>query len=141
MMRFGTSETIFDNMSQGGLCVNLDSYGRFGRYGHDYNGQKHTEHPVTKVKFEGLMHPHYSDMARVACQMAEQIPGLNLLSFDMIATKEQRIICLEINAASQGLLQMQYDHGGIFGEYSEAVVDWCAANLHLDSFEHFRTFY
>ncbi len=141
MMRIGVSEAIVDNMMKGGLCVNLDACGRFGRYGYDYNGARFESHPVSGIRFEGLKHPAYDQMVKVATQMAQRVPYFNLLSFDLLPDANGQVKIVEINATSQGITQLQYDHGGLFGEYSEAVVDWCVSHRELDTFKHFRTFY
>lgn len=141
MMRLGVTEAVVDNMMKGGLCVNIDSEGSFSQYGYDYNGARHVVHPTSGIKFEGLKHPHYKNMEELVTKIAARIPYHNILSFDVIPDRDEQIKIVEVNASSQGITQLQYDHGGLFGEYSEKVVDWCAENLHLDRFNHIRTFY
>lgn len=141
MMRLGVSDAIVDNMMKGGLCVNLDAEGRFGRFGYDYNGMRFEAHPVSGIRFEGVTHPNYAQMVAVATRVAKRIPYFNLLSFDLLPDRNDNVKIVEINATSQGITQLQYDHGGLFGVYSDQVVDWCAAHLDLDTFKHIRTFY
>ena len=141
MMRLGVSDKIVDNMMQGGLCVNIDAQGKFSRFGYDYDGQRFERHPISNALFDGLSHPHYRNMTETAKQIAAKIPYYNLLSFDLLPDKDGNIKCVEINATSQGITQLQYDHGGLFGDLSEKVVDWCAQHRELTFFEHFRTFY
>lgn len=141
MMRLGVSAAVVDNMMKGGLCVNLDAQGTFGKYGYDYNGTRFDSHPVSKIRFQGLSHPLYAQMVEVAKRIAEKIPYYNLLSFDLLPDANNQVKIVEINATSQGITQLQYDHGGLFGEYSEQVVDWCSSHIELDTFKHFRTFY
>ncbi len=141
MMRLGVSTAVVDNMMKGGLCVNLDSCGRFGSYGYDYNGARHERHPVSGIRFAGLHHPAYGKMVEVATSVAKGVPYFNLLSFDLLPDAVGDIKIVEINATSQGITQLQYDHGGLFGDYSEQVVEWCATHPELDTFRHFRTFY
>lgn len=141
MMRLGVSSAVVDNMMMGGLCVNLDQHGSFGKYGYDYNGNRFERHPVSGVRFDGLKHPAYGQMVEVATRVAQRVPYFNLLSFDLLPDAFGQVKIVEINATSQGITQLQYDHGGLFGEYSEQVVDWCASHLEFDTFKHFRTFY
>jgi hypothetical protein len=63
------------------------------------------------------------------------------LSFDLVQQDDGSICVIEINATSQGITQLQYDFGGLFGEYTERVVDWCADHLEVDRFSHLRTWY
>lgn len=141
MMRIGVSDAIVDNMMRGGLCVCIGDKGRLGRCAYDYDGKRYGKHPVSGKAFEGLIHPGYEAMAVLAGRIAGQIPDYNLLSFDFVPREDGTICLVEINATSQGITQLQYDFGGLFGEYSERVVDWCAAHAELDRFDHLRTFY
>jgi hypothetical protein len=141
MMRMGTSSAVVDNMMKGGLCVCIDSQGRFGKYGYDYNGKRYEAHPTSGIRFAGIVHPKYADMAQTAKEFARRMPHYNLLSFDLLPDPEGRIVIVELNATSQGITQLQYDFGGLFGEHSEKVVGWCAAHKELDTFKHFRTWY
>lgn len=141
MMRMGVSDTIVDNMMKGGLCVCLDAQGRFGRYAYDYDGKRFEKHPVSGHTFENLTHPSYGAMVSLAKKVAATVPDYHLLSFDLVPREDESVCIVELNATSQGITQLQYDFGGLFGSLSERVVDWCAAHKDLNSFKHFRTFY
>ncbi len=141
MMRLGVSNEIVDNMMKGGLCVNIDGKGVFGNFAYDYDGKRYTEHPVSKIEFANLVHPYYESMKKTAIEHAKRIPYFNLLSFDLLPDPSGEIKIVEINATSQGITQLQFDHGGLFGEYTESVIEWCVENKGLDTFAHFRTFY
>ena len=141
MMRMGVTTALVDNMMKGGICVNLDTRGFLGKYGYNYNGARFESHPVSGIRFDGLQHPSYPKMVEVATRVAQGVPYFNLLSFDLLPDVTGQVKIVEINATSQGITQLQYDHGGLFGEYSEQVVDWCATHSELDTFKHFRTFY
>jgi len=141
MMRLGTADVVVDNMMKGGLCVCIDAKGRFGKYGFDYNGRRFQSHPTSGIQFEGLTHPSYQDMVCTATEIARRMPYYNLLSFDLLPDSTGRVRVVEINATSQGITQLQYDFGGLFGTHSERVVEWCAAHKELDTFKHFRTWY
>ena len=141
MMRLGTSDAIVDNMMKGGLCVCIDAQGRFGKYGYDYNGRRFEVHPTSSIRFAGLIHPAYMDMVHTAKEIMQKIPYYHLLSFDLLPDQTGQIRIVEINASSQGITQLQYDFGGLFGEYTERMVDWCVEHGELDTFKHFRTWY
>jgi hypothetical protein len=141
MMRAGISDIILDNMMKGGLCVNIAPDGTFGKFGYDYNGKRYDRHPVSGIVFNGLVYPDFYKISSFALSVAGRIPYMNLLSFDLVPGADGHVKCIEINATSQGITQLQYDHGGLFGQYSEQVVDWCRQNLKNDFFTHIRTFY
>lgn len=141
MMRMGVSDAVIDNMMKGGLCVCVGDKGQLGKYAYDYDGKRFTEHPVSKRTFEGLSHPGYFKMVELAKHVAAQISYYNLLSFDFVPREDGTICIVEINATSQGITQLQYDFGGLFGEHTEQLVDWCAKHQGLDEFKHFRTWF
>lgn len=141
MMRMGVSDAVVDNMMKGGLCVCVGNHGQFGRYAYDYDGKRFEEHPVSGLTFAGLVHPGYESMVKIAQTIHSKIAAYNLLSFDFVQRDDDSICVVEINATSEGITQLQYDFGGLFREYTEQVVDWCAEHLRFDFFAHIRTFY
>lgn len=141
MMRIGVSDAVIDNMMKGGLCVCVGDRGQLGKYAYDYDGKRYEKHPVSGLTFEGLVHPGYGKMVQTALSIHEKILDYNLLSFDLVQRKDGSICVIEINATSQGITQLQYDFGGLFGPYSEKVADWCAGHAQFDRFKHIRTWY
>lgn len=141
MMRMGVSDAVIDNMMKGGLCVCVGDRGQLGRYAYDYDGKRFEKHPVSGLTFLGLSHPGYMKMVEAAKEVHSRILAFNLLSFDFVQRSDGSICIVEINSTSQGITQLQYDFGGLFGEHSEDVVSWCASHLDNDRFSHIRTFY
>lgn len=141
MLRMGVSDSVIDNMMKGGLCVCVGDRGLLGKYAYDYDGKRFECHPVSGLRFEGMKHPGYGKMVEIASAIHKNILSYNLLSFDLVQRDDGSICVIEINATSQGITQLQYDFGGLFGEYTEQVVDWCSKHLELDRFSHFRTWY
>ena len=141
MMRMGVSDAVIDNMMKGGLCVCVGDKGQLGKYAYDYDGKRYELHPVSGFTFEGLSHPGYEKMVNMAKEIHRKIAAYNLLSFDFVQRDDGSICVVEINATSQGITQLQYDFGGLFGDNTEQLVDWCAANMRLDTFNHIRTWF
>lgn len=142
-MRFGVSDAIIDNMSQGGMCVALSPEGRLARVAATnwYKGEPVLKHPTSGIVFGEQTHPYFKKMSEVACECAARNPYMNILSWDMVADRNGDIRILEVNPASQGIDWPQFDFGSLFGEDTEALVDWCVANRALNKFDHFRTWY
>lgn len=141
MMRMGVSDAVVDNMMKGGLCVCIGDRGQLGRYAYDYDGQRFERHPVSGYTFSGMTHPGYAKMVDLAKSIHTKVLAFNLLSFDLVQRKDGSICVVEINATSEGITQLQYDFGGLFGVYTEKVVDWCSRNIKYDIFAHVRTWY
>lgn len=141
MMRMGVTDAVIDNMMKGGLCVCVGDKGQLGKYAYDYDGKRYERHPVSGLTFEGLSHPGYAKMVEMAKEIHSKIAAYNLLSFDFVQRDDGSICVVEINATSQGITQLQYDFGGLFGDNTEQLVDWCAANMRFDAFNHVRTWF
>lgn len=141
MMRLGVTDAVIDNMMKGGLCVCVGDKGQLGKHAYDYDGRRFEKHPVSGLTFEGLTHPGYMKMVETAKAIHSKILDFNLLSFDLVQRKDGSICVVEINATSEGITQLQYDFGGLFGKYTEQVVDWCVAHQRFDKMDHLRTWY
>ena len=142
-MRFGVTAAAIDNMSSGGICVALGPKGELSRFavGNWCAGAPLAKHPKSGIVFDGAVHPHYGQMCEVACKYHQKIPDANLLSWDMVADENGVVKILEVNAKSQGVDWPQFAFGSLFGDDTEAVVDWCAVHKELDRFAHFRTWF
>ena len=142
-MRFGVTDAVIDNMSQGGICVAVAPDGRLGSkaVANWYGGKPLTAHPTSGIVFGGQVHPYFKKMGEVACKYAAKNPYMNILSWDMVADKNGDVKILEVNPTGQGIDWPQFDFGSLFGEDTEAVVDWCVRYKNLNTFDHFRTWY
>lgn len=141
MMRMGVGDCIIDNMMKGGLCVCVGDRGQLGRFAYDYDGKRFEKHPVSGCAFDGMIHPGYAKMVETAKSIHANVLDFNLLSFDLVQRKDESVCVVEINATSEGITQLQYDFGGLFGKYTERVVDWCAEHRKFDAFAHVRSWY
>lgn len=142
-MRFGVTTDVFDNLSSGGISVAMDpKTGALWRNAYNwYKADPFPAHPSTGVKFHGLVHPYFRAMRSKAIYYASKVHNMNMLSWDTITDKEGRVKVLEVNATSQSSDWLQFGFGGLFGEYTEKVVEWCATHKDFDRFEHIRTWY
>ena len=142
-MRFGQTQSVFDNLSSGGLCVCVDvKSGELSPTAYNwYKSDPFSTHPLTGLQFAHQVHPHFGQMKDIVVKCAANVPDMNMLSWDLIATKDGKVKILEVNASSQSHDWLQFDFGALFGDYTEQVVDWCVAHLYYDRFEHFRTWY
>ena len=75
-MRFGVTDSVIDNMSQGGMCVAMSRKGELGRIAATnwYNGEPVLRHPVSGIVFGGKVHPYFREMEELACKYAAKNP-------------------------------------------------------------------
>lgn len=142
-MRFGQTESVFDNLSSGGLSVCVDvNTGALSPVAYNwYHCDPHPTHPLTGLRFAGTVHPYWAAMKAAAIKYAAKVPDMNMLSWDMLADKDGNVKILEVNATSQSSDWLQFAYGPLFADETERVVDWCATHLQYDWFSHLRTFY
>ena len=141
VIRLGTSDALVNNFAQGGVLVCINAQGQFGHWGYDHYGRRFEVHPTSGIRFAGVEHPAYANMVHITKEIARRVPYYNLLGFDLLPDHTGKVKVVEINATSIGIDGIQFDFGGLFGEHTEQVVDWCAANKELDTFNHFRTWF
>ena len=142
-MRFGVTKDVFDNLSSGGISVAIHpKTGELWPVAYNwYKADSFPVHPSSGIRFEGLVHPHFTAMREKAIHYAAKVHNMNMLSWDMLADKDGKVKVLEVNATSQSSDWLQFGFGGLFGEYTEQVVEWCAAHKNFDQFKHLRTWY
>ena len=141
MLRVGCGKSLCDNMMMGGLCMGVKDDGTLAKYAYDYDGKRFEVHPASGIVFANHKLDLYPKMVEFARTMAQRVPYMNILSFDLVADETDRIICLEMNTAGQGITQLQYDGVPLFHKYTDAVIEYCKKHKELNSFRHFRTFY
>lgn len=140
-MRFGVTEAAVDNMASGGIATGMSADGELGAHAYSWNGmRKYDRHPTTGIPFKGQKHPLFGKMCEVVISQSKHIPNFNLMSWDVIADKNDNVVIIELNLTSQGTDVHQFAFGSFFGAYTEQVVDWVAAHTELDTFKHLRSF-
>lgn len=139
MLRIGGSNSPVDNVTSGGVCIDIDSKGRLAEKCYDYRFRSHDRHPRSGIKFAGEEIPNFRQMSNAVCSVAQKIPGFNILGFDVVSDVNNCIKIIEINATS--ISMKVQTRQPLFGDETEQVVEWCMAHRKFDSFVHFRTWY
>lgn len=138
MLRTGGDDSPVDNVTSGGICIDIDSNGILANEAFDYRFRKHTKHMKTGVKFGGPV-PFYEKMSDAVCLVAKHIPGYNILGFDVAVDDKGDVKIIEINANS--ISMKVQTRRPLFGDETEKVIEWCLSHKQFDRFEHFRTWY
>lgn len=140
-LRLGASNSIVDNLSSGGVAVALNKEGYLDACAFTYKDyRKVKEHPVSKVRFQGLKHPYFKQMSEVVIEIASNIPNHNIISWDVVADCDGQVKIIEMNLTAQSSDVPQLSFGPLFGEYTEKVIDWVVKHENNSNFKHFRTF-
>lgn len=140
ILRMGVGQTALDNETSGGISVGINLNGQMNSYGCTRFGRKLDKHPSSGQTFKDKQVPQYEKMLNTAVVLAERIPNMRLLSFDIVLCPDETVKCLEINTVGQGIHFLQTYDGGLFREYSEEVIHYCQKNPNKDQFRSFRLF-
>ena len=98
-MRFGTGQSKIDNLSQGGLCVPVDSKrGKLLGTGSDRKSRLYSEHPDSKVTFQDVDVPFWDQVVDLAADVQNYFECYRLLGMD-IAISEEGPVLIEINSS------------------------------------------
>jgi hypothetical protein len=140
ILKMGVGQTHIDNENAGGINIGVMTDGRLNEYACKKFGRRMDKHPFTEIPFARQPVPKFHDLVGLATRLAARVPALRLLSFDMAILPDGSPKCMEINTVGQGLTFLQTFGGGLFGEHTDSVIDYCAANRKKDRFRVFRLF-
>lgn len=113
ILRIGTSGSVVDNTSQGGLAVGIDMNGQLLEYGYykpEY-GCKVDCHPDTNIKFQLYNIPYFNEAIKQAKDLHSMLPGIGSIGWD-IAISEDGPIFIEGNDNWE-INGPQICHGGL----------------------------
>lgn len=97
MLRMGHGHKEIDNVSSGGICVNIDiSTGKLGNYAISYEEEKFLQHPDTHVAFRNVTISQWEEIWKFAILSASKIPFLTYLGWDIALTPDGPV-AIEIN--------------------------------------------
>lgn len=112
-IRFGGRGCVVDNISKGGLAVNVCvESGRLGDWGaRMFDFERCTEHPDTKETFTGRMIPMWTEAKAVVERCMRFMPYFGSVGYDIAISKEGPLV-VEINTgAGIGLSQIGMEYG------------------------------
>jgi hypothetical protein len=97
VLRMGRSHKENDNLSSGGICVNIDmNSGKFGNFAISYISEKFSEHPDTHFKFKNEKISQWDKIRVFTIESAGKLPFLTYLGWDIALTPEGPL-AIEIN--------------------------------------------
>jgi hypothetical protein len=97
MLRMGRGHKEIDNVSSGGICVNIDiSTGKLGDYAMSYDEEKIAQHPDTHVAFHNVTISQWDEIRKFATVSASKMPFLTYLGWDIALTPDGPV-AIEIN--------------------------------------------
>lgn len=101
-MKIGQKGSFIDNGGAGGILVSIDrETGRLDSDGRDEKGVTYTEHPYTRTKFNGYQLPDWDKALALGLELADKVPGMSYIGWDITYTADNQWIVVEGNAKTQ----------------------------------------
>lgn len=123
ILRMGVNNSHIDNFSAGGVIANLDENGQLFEENVQSNGKRLSAHPNTGVSFAGGCIPSYGRIVETVKRQHDIIPYYRLISWDFAVDESGDPLLIEGNFPSGQLDLHQLNKGGLFGEYTDEVLE------------------
>lgn len=128
ILRMGGENMEIDNVSSGGVYVQVDPTGRIVSQGFKEDGKFNLDgghlveaHPSTGTVFLNYMLPHVDKAYKLAKELAQKIDDYRYIGWD-IALTEEGVDLIELNTyASYDMIQCYYQNPSKRGIYQEMV--------------------
>ena len=99
MLRIGKGQKEVDNISSGGICVNIDiNSGKFGNFAMSYDGKKFAQHPDTNFIFLNEKISRWDEIRNFTTESASKLPFFTYLGWDIALTMNGPV-AIEINTS------------------------------------------
>lgn len=97
-MLCGVGDSYVSNWSAGGVEIGIDTAtGRLMKYAHDKNATRYTEHPTSKITFEGFPIPEWERIIDLATTIQKAFPFYRMLGTDIALREGGEPVIIEIN--------------------------------------------
>jgi len=114
---------ILDNFAAGGMYTFIDDKGMVFAPAIDKNGKTYDIHPITKIKFIGLVIPYYHEAINLVKEASLIVPEVPYVGWDIAITNDGPVI-IEGNPVS-GIFQLKASLNpnkiGALPKYNEAM--------------------
>lgn len=123
IVRMGMHGSRVDNASSGGITCGIDENGHLKDVAYSAAGEKHLEHPDSKVKFGEIVIPQFRDCLAFVKSLHCQIPHFRLVSWDVALDEMGCPVLIESNMRWGELDFHQLNNGPLFGEDLQQILD------------------
>lgn len=123
VMRIGQGGNKVDNAHAGGMFIAVDNKGKLQREAFTEYQKKYTEHPDTKLVFEGYQIPNIDILTEEIVKLHKRVPNIKFVSWDIALNNDNTFSLVECNLHSQAVWIVQMAHGkGFFEENTEEIL-------------------
>ena len=121
-IKVGQQGSFVDNGGAGGILVSIDpATGTLNSNGCDEDGVIYESHPYTKTVFNGYPLPDWQQAMDLGLELADKIPGLKYIGWDLTYTADNKWIVVEGNAKTQFFGQQCAADTGVRDNFLELI--------------------
>lgn len=120
IFRMGAKGSRVDNISAGGLQVNIDDKGRLFKEAMDTDRKIYYEHPNSGVKFENYQIPSFDKICEIVSEQHKTLPHFKIIGWDFGVDKDNKPVFIEYNTCPD---QNQMTGKPTFGDLTEKVLE------------------
>ena len=128
ILRIGKDGSLMDNAHQGGAVVGVKPNGELQNYLVDQFGNHFVIFNGIDFSREQFVIPNWDEIVHFATKIGENIMYHRLLNLDVMIDSNNVPKLIEFNIRSMGIWSYQYAIGSCFGEFTDEIIEYCAAN-------------
>lgn len=128
ILRIGSKGAEVDNAHAGGVFCGVNNDGSLGNFVCDALGR--TFHTFNEIDFknESFTIPDFEKVQAFAIDVSKRILHHDLVALDIALDVNDNPQLIEYNVYGFGAWPFQFTIGGVFGEYTDEIVDRCQRN-------------
>lgn len=112
IIRTATKKSVIDNMSQGGIAINVDlENGVLTNVAIDYKGNRHLFHPYTGICFLGFQMPFWQEAKSMVLEAATLLPQIRFMGWDVAFSENGPLLIEGNNGPCEAFAQMSSQVG------------------------------
>ena len=127
-IRFGVGDSFVDNLHAGGLGIGVQDDGTLlktaWRIDSRHQGIAYTQNPNNGEPFEGYKIPYMDRVIDFTEKNHGRIPGMGMVSWDIVISEDGRPIVIEVNVSKQNPRFAQFLHcRPLFGDNTPKMLE------------------
>lgn len=129
VLRIGKKGSKLDNSAMGGMFCSVDNNGKLGSFVVDYYGNRKDIFNDINFKDSEFVIPNFDKVLKMAEEIGGKIYHSRLIAYDIAIDKFGEPILIEVNVGKFSAYFYQFTSDGVFGEYTEEVLEYCLGNI------------
>lgn len=129
ILRIGANGSDVDNAHAGGRFCGINEEGVLGKYTLDALGGRQTVFNGFDFEHTHLQIPEFDSAVKLALSIAPHLLHHRLIAFDIAISKDGTPKLIEYNVYGFSAWFFQFTRGGVFGKFTEEIMEECASEL------------